>query len=128
MGVSMNKAMSSAFFLLFGSFSLQAVEGAYNVSGFDPNTNTSYTGTVTITKGENEIYDAEWNLSLDPPKYLGKGLKSDNQISFLYQTDGKPFGADTTGLQVYKIKGDTLEGNFIVYGESLVGNETLTKK
>ncbi len=124
----MKKAMLAAFFLVFGSFSLQAVEGTYQVSGFDPYTNKSYTGTATITRGENEIYQGEWNLSLDPAKYLGKGLRDNDQISFLCQPEGLPFGPDVTTLQIYRITGDKLEGNFMIYGGSLVGHETLIKK
>jgi hypothetical protein len=108
------------------TLSLQAIEGTYNVSGVDP-VQKAYTGTVTIKKGDNDVYQAEWTLSLQPSKYVGTGLKNNDEVNFVYgATDPKV--KSVAGLQMFSIKKDKLEGEFVDWGGSLVGRETLTKQ
>ena len=102
-----------------------AFEGTYDVSGNDPYEKMDYTGSVTIKKDKNDVYQAKWVITEGGKqyKYNGTGLKEDNDtISFAYQ------GGSETGLQMYTRKDDqTLEGPYVILDKNLVGIETITK-
>ena len=125
----MKKMIAGFLFASLSAVSLNAkdIEGSYDVTGFDPYEKKSYTGTVEITKGANDVYQAQWTLNLVPKSYKGTGLKNKDEVSFIYQAS-LPRERGEVGLQVYAIKGNKLEGRFVYADGSLIGNETLTKK
>src|ERR1700722_16346817 len=88
-----------------------AVEGTYSLTGYDPYAKLSYTGTLTITKGQNEVYFANWIGKAGNENWSGKGngFMVNDQLSFIYQSSANEFG-----LQQYKITGDHLEGPFVL--------------
>jgi len=107
--------------------SLHAIEGIYDVKGYDPYEKKPYTGTIEITKDDNDVYQAKWVLDVAPSNYIGTGLKIKDQVSFIYQSIPEKIGGEV-GLQIYMIEKDKLEGPFVYYKGALVGKETLTKK
>lgn len=116
-----------ALFIIFAG-SLTAIEGNYDVTGFDPYDNKPYTGTVSIKKDKNDVYQASWNIVEEGKKftYSGTGLKTDNQVSFTYRNTSP--GQDELGLQIYKISDKALEGPFVYLNKNLIGKEKLVKK
>lgn len=125
----MKKIVLGVILAFIGSITLNAqnFEGIYKVKGFDPYEKKSYAGTVEITKDDNDVYRAQWTLDLDPPNYTGTGLKNRDQLIFVYQSS-TPRPGGKVGLQIYTIKKNKLEGNFVYYDGSLVGTEILTKQ
>ena len=117
------------FLALLASTALYGVEGTYVGSGSDPQKKETYTVTATITKDRNGVYQAKWDEEQKGKKahYIGTGLQQEGSLSFIFQNRDDP--ADS-GLQIYKIKGDTLEGRFVMINKNLVGEEkiSLSKK
>lgn len=107
----------------FLATSLYAIEGIYDVQGYDPYIQKKYSGGAFITKDQNGVYQARWNT--EGKKYVGTGLMSENEISFIFTSPDDP---NATGVQIYKIEGTTLKGSWVLLGKSLVGSETLTLK
>jgi hypothetical protein len=104
-----------------------AVEGNYTFSGWDPYANLSYKGTSTITQDKGDVYQAVWNFE-DGEKYKGTGIKTGDQISFMFTRLTGPNGEDPFGVQVYKIQENTLLGSWVLLEKSLVGNEKMEKQ
>lgn len=102
--------------------SLFAVEGTYNVSGQDPYEKAPYTGTAVITKNK-DVYQGQWSFD-DGEKYVGTGLKSGDEVSFIFQKEDKTL----SGVQIYKIDGATLSGSWVLLGKSLIGTEKMQKQ
>ena len=113
------------FLGLFASISLYAVEGTYVGSGTDPDNKGSYTVTATFTKDKNGTYQATWDEMRkgSSSHYEGTGLEQGGYLSFVYQNADD---ASDAGIQMYKIKGNTLEGRFVPIHENSVGNEKLS--
>ena len=120
----MNKVI--AFLFLAGS--LCAIEGKYEVTGFDPYDNKPYSGFVTIDKDKNEVFQARWEIVEAGEKftYIGTGLKNGGGVSFAYKNGAGE--KEEIGLQYYKIEGNGLEGPFVYIGKNLIGQEKLVKK
>ncbi len=114
-------------FLILAS-SLKAIEGNYDLTGYDPYDKKPYTGTIAITKDKNEVYQASWNITEEGQKftYTGTGLKRGGEVSFVFRNTSA--GQDELGLQIYKISDKTLEGPFVLLNKNLVGSEKLIKK
>jgi hypothetical protein len=96
----------------------------YSVRGFNPYTNTKYTGKAIITR-QGEIFSVQWTFD-DGTTEIGTGLRSGNKLSISYAT------ADPTlpnpGLQVYEIIGiNKLKGPWVPIGGNLVGEEALKR-
>jgi hypothetical protein len=121
----MKKFIAVLSAIVFCAVSGYAIEGSYNVSGFDPYENTSYQGTMEITKDKNDVFQAKWVI--DGSICLGTGLKTGHMVSFVFKSPATEKQQEE-GVQVYKIEKDTLEGPFVYLGKSLVGKEKLTKK
>jgi hypothetical protein len=113
------------FLGLLASISLYGVEGTYMGSGTDPNNKLTYTVTATFTKDQNGTYQATWDevQKGNTAHYEGTGLEQAGYLSFVYQNTDD---ASDTGLQFYKIKGNTLEGRFVSIHKNLVGTEKLS--
>ncbi len=112
---------------LFATAALYGVEGTYAGSGTDPLTKEAYMVTATFTQDDNGIYQATWDEAQKgkDTHYTGTGLQQGDFMSFVYQNEDD---ASDTGLQIYKIKGNALEGRFVMIGENAVGNEKLSLK
>lgn len=111
------------FAVLAYSSALCAIEGIYQVQGYDPYEKKNYSGEAVITKDENGVYQGTWNE--DGKKFMGTGLKTDNSFSFIFANEESP---EEAGLVVYKIEGANLKGPWVTLGKSLIGSETLTSK
>lgn len=118
------------YFLLliftFGITQLQAIAGTYSYSGNDPYDNVPYSGKVTITKINEQVYRGNWETTAGE-KFQGTGIKNGNVISFVFLSKYLPEKTEVIGLVVYQIDGDTLKGPWIYWNQKLVGNEILVK-
>ncbi len=126
----MKKTLLATVAACLASLSLYGdIDGKYSVSGSDPyNKGRLYTGSVTISKDQNGVYQASWVLLESGKEFrdIGTGIKTGDQVSFAFKNT--PGQADEyQGLQIYTIKGDTLEGPFVFIGKNLVGAEKLIK-
>jgi len=108
-------------------FLLAVIDGTYSVSGYDPGATTPYTGTAEIMKAQ-DAYNIKWDLLSNGKKFLnlGTGVQMGNTVSFVFKS-GPDEKETYEGVQLYKIKGDTLEGPFVLYGETTLGQETLKR-
>lgn len=124
----MIKAIVTLMFMFLVGISLHAIEGTYNVTGYDPYEKESYTGTLVIFKGKNGVYEANWILKEGGKQYqnVGTGLVRGNQASFVFKTPPGEREIEE-GLQLYTIEGDTLEGPFVLLNKNLIGHEKLEK-
>lgn len=114
--------------LLLPCFSLMAIEGTYKVNGYDPYFKMSYSGTVIITKDQNEVYQASWTITEGDKEYkdIGTGIKLGDTVSFVFKSAPGQQTKDE-GVQVYKIGKESLEGPFVLLGQNLAGKEKLQK-
>jgi len=108
---------------------LYGIEGTYSVTGNDPYGKNSYSGTAVITKDKNEVYQGRWDFEEGGKKYndTGTGIKRNNEVSFIFK-NASGQDEEYEGVQVYRIKGDILEGPFVLLNKNLVGNEKLVKQ
>jgi hypothetical protein len=119
-----------AAFLFTGILHAEDIEGEYSFKGWNPYVKSNYTGMAVITKGENDVYEAEWIQG--NRKFAGTGLKSGNIISFV--VTGPPLGTffgeteKAIFLIVYKISGKKLKGTWIRLHNTLIGTEEMHKK
>jgi hypothetical protein len=97
------------------------VTGNYTVEGHDP-ANVEYTGTLAITKS-GSVYTANWSFS-DGHTEFGTGVRNNDSIAFVF-SEAKP-GA-VSGVQLYAIRGDVLEGPWVDQGATEKGFERATK-
>jgi hypothetical protein len=81
--------------------------------------------TATFTKDQNGVYQATWDEVQKGKKmhYVGTGLEQADSISFIFQNTDDDSDA---GLQVYKVRGNGLEGRFVAINKNLVGDEKLS--
>jgi hypothetical protein len=104
-----------------------AFEGNYAISGNDPYDKMDYTGSLSIKKDKNNVYQAKWVVQEGGKqyKYNGTGLSLDDKtISFTYKDSQS---GSEEGLQIYTRKDDqTLSGPFVILDKNLVGSETIT--
>jgi HKD family nuclease len=107
--------------------SLYGFEGTYVGSGTDPYEKGTYTVTATFTKDENGVYQATWEELEKGVKslYIGTGFRQADSMSFVFQNTED---ASDVGLQIYKIKGNALEGRYVSIHQNLIGDEKLTLK
>jgi hypothetical protein len=103
-------------------------EGTYDVSGNDPYDKMDYSGSLTIKKDKNAVYQTKWVLKEGGKQYRynGTGLSLDDKtISFIYKDSQT---GSEEGLQIYMRKDEqTLEGPFVILDKNLVGKETITQ-
>lgn len=114
------------------SFSLQAIEGSYNIKAEDvPGSHDYCTGTLEIVKDKNDVYQFTWNVLEEGVQkvYLGTGLKEDRSLSLVFQEalDGKAKCGGSEGIQIYHMEGDTLKGPYVYLGKSQIGMEEAVK-
>lgn len=123
-------ALILAPLLFIGVLHAEDIEGLYSFKGWNPYVKSNYTGTAVITKGESEVYEAEWIQG--NRKFTGTGLKSGNKISFI--VTGPPLGTffgeteKAIFLIVYKISGKKLKGSWVRLHNTLIGTEEMHKK
>lgn len=111
---------STILFLL--PFYLSAhITGTYELNGFDPDTNQSYTGTVVIER-QRAIYTATWTFDGGNTD-IGTGVRKDDSISFVFLESN----SNTAGVQLYEIDGHTLKGPWARFGATRRGFEKLKK-
>jgi hypothetical protein len=112
-----------AFVLFAFALELSAIEipGSYKFQGFDPFINKEYSGKATITKN-GKIYNARWEFA-NGEVYTGTGLELGDQVAFVFKStqEGK------CGIQVYRVEGEALIGDWTFIGEDKVGREILKK-
>lgn len=102
------------------------IVGTYTVSGYDPQTNLPYTGTVVITKS-GHIYTGQWSF-VGGGGDTGTGIRKNDCLSFVFSENvGLNNGNGIIGVQQYKIKDDTLSGQWVRFGATLRGTETIEK-
>lgn len=96
------------------------ITGTYKVSGFDPDTNGKYTGTLHITKNDS-IYNLIWYFK-DSTDY-GTGVRKHDSLAVVFNEDN----SNSYGTSLYEIEEDTLKGPWARYGASSKGYETAKK-
>lgn len=88
--------------------------GTYNVEGTNPGGNSSYKGTVTISR-TGETYSVVWVVG--GTRYVGTGIGNKDFIAVSYKSD-----ADT-GLALYGADGGNWAGVWTYAGGDKVGAE-----
>lgn len=97
--------------------------GLYEVTGFNPYTNLSYSGTVDIQK-QGSVYGAVWVFTNGTTR-LGTGLVEDGILSFVFENSTTP---TSPGVITYDQSGHhQFSGRWVLFGNSLVGTETLSR-
>lgn len=96
----------------------------FRVRGFNPFTQTTYTGVVTLTRA-GEIFAANW-LFDDGTSEIGTGFLENGQLSFVFADAVNPL-SELPGVQAYEIHRRHLRGQWTILGQTLVGEETLTR-
>lgn len=91
--------------------------GTMDVSGTNAD-GSPYKGKLTITKGDNDVYQFAWDTGT---KFIGTGVKMGD-----YLAAGS--GAKQCGFVIYEVKGNALEGKWGVPGSTALGTEKATKK
>jgi hypothetical protein len=118
--------MVKVFILGLMAISVHGLEGKFGGAGNDPYEKATYTVEATFTKDQNGVIQATWK-EVEKGKtslYTGTGLEQKECISFIYQNTKDP---TDKGLQVYQMKGDSLEGPFVALSNNLVGTEKMTR-
>ena len=86
-GDFMKKLLSYSLFFLLPYIALNAdLVGTYNVQGFDPSVNQTYTGTVDITQN-GETFTGYWTFN-DGTHETGTGIRTGHDVSFVFQGVG----------------------------------------
>lgn len=119
------KSFICLFLLLPIAICAANIEGNYSVSGNDPYEKNTYTGTATIKKDKNEVFQITWNFN-DGSKNTGTGLLSGSELSVVF-SDSNEANKQFIGLQIYKITDAGMEGTWVLLNQSLIGSEKLTK-
>lgn len=101
---------------LFGS-----IVGNYEVSGYDPILDETYTGTAVITE-LNGVYTIVWTYPGNVT-YIGTGVLKDDFISFVYTQQS----TTDFGTQLYEIHGKKLKGPWVLFQDTRIGCERLKK-
>jgi len=122
--------MKRIFFatLCLALFHLHAdISGLYVSNGYNPYTKSNFSGSLTIKKDKNGVYQSEW--SLGEKKYTGTGMMTDDEICFVSIGPSKVKGEEyEVLLTTYTVKGNKLVGEWVIMGQSLIGTDTLTKE
>lgn len=108
-------------FLVFPVYMFASITGTYEVSGFDPETNQKYGGSIVIDK-EGSVYTARWTLDggeID----TGTGVRKDDFLSFVFRENN----SNSFGTQLYEIDGHTLKGPWVRFDAERKGFEKLNK-
>jgi len=105
------------------------IEGNYEIiTGYEDESRKQwYTGTAEISK-HGDIYHMSWDYVMNGIEYqdIGMGLRDQNVISFVFKS--MPGQADHyEGLQMYNIKGDILEGSYIMFDSKDIGFEKIKR-
>lgn len=110
-------------FFLLPIMMFGGITGRYKESGYSP-TFGHYTGTAVIKK-VGLSYTATWTYS-DGSIDVGTGVRQGNYLSFVYSSIdlATPLLSAT---QIYKIKGDILEGYWIYQNSTQRGFDKLKK-
>jgi hypothetical protein len=96
----------------------------FSVSGFDPYSNSKYTGIAEITN-VGGVFSIRWVFP-DGSSEVGTGVKIGKQLSISYATDDPSY--PNPGIQVYDlITNDKLKGPWAPIGGSIIGTETLER-
>lgn len=107
---------------------LHAIEGIYDVTGYDPYNNMAYRMTCKIVKVDDMVYTGHWIREDKKESYKGTGLRVGNQISFALVSKDPAENIKFIGLQNYEIQGDTLTGSWIFYNQDRIGLEHMVKR
>jgi len=104
------------------------LEGSYLVTGYDNSeTKKWYQGSAEITKA-GDVYHVTWEFLLDGKEYndIGTGIRVGDQFSIVFKSIPSQ-ELQYEGLEVLKIKGDSLEGPYVLFGEKKLGFERMKK-
>ncbi len=110
--------------ILFPLFLSADIIGVYNVTGWDPYENHAYSGKATFKKDKNNVLQIKWTYS-DGSEYQGTGLINGEILSTVFVDP--TVNTFYTGVQVYHISENLLEGNWVLLNQSLLGHEKLIK-
>jgi hypothetical protein len=119
-----------AALLFTGALHAIDIAGEYVITGWDPYFKSNYTGMAVITKGENDVYEAEW--SLGDRKFNGTGMRTGDVVSFI--STAPPLGPSFNEtemeiyLSIYKISGKKLKGTWVRLHKTLIGTEDMEKR
>jgi hypothetical protein len=106
--------------LLLPALAAAGIEGVYDCSGAGPD-GGQYKGTVSIVKN-GAAYNVTWNLGAEV--YIGVGLLEGDHLAVGYSEARR----GSSGVVVYKVKGETLDGLWAMQGAEKTGTETLTRR
>jgi hypothetical protein len=89
----------------------------YNANGAGPD-GSKYSGTVTIDITSDTTFSIRWDIG--GTIYNGFGMRRGTMLSAAFYND------KSSGLVMYEVQGDGLDGNWTFKGESGTGTEHLT--
>lgn len=105
--------LTAVFTVANAALSVPNVSGNYSCKGYDPYTNSNYTGTFKVKKVGN-TYTTVWDLGKDEI-YTGAGVVEIHQggssFSVLFYKDSNVRNA---GLAAYDVQGNKLKGQWIM--------------
>lgn len=117
--VNMRSILFTLF--LFGPVALFCgIVGSYKVEGFDPQTNSKYTGTLVITKSGN-VYSATWNFNGNTD--TATGVRRGDSVAFVFREGN----SNSYGVQLYEIEENRLKGPWVRFGATSRGFERAKK-
>lgn len=120
------RLLATLFVLVMLPLSLFAgISGTYHVHGGNKSEGTTYTGTLIVEK-VGAVYNASWSLS--DGSSTGTGVRKGNNLAINFigvDANNNPI----SGVQLYKIKGNTLtEGPWTIFGTTTKGFEVAKKE
>lgn len=106
--------------LPLGAGAAEGLEGIYDCEGTNSG-GGSYQGTVVIIQN-GDCYQVTWHIGSQI--YLGVGLMQGDRLSVGY----RDLSGSSTGVVVYKVEGEKLQGVWAMPGDTKTGTETLTRR
>ncbi len=123
------------FSILFSTsalaFSDDVEEGSYDCTGYDTKNESNYTAYATINK-RGDHYIMTWDIAGN--KFEGTGLihkEEDHIIAFAFKEDAplkKVKKALKTGIRIYHIDDEILEGTWMLHGQRSINSEKCIKR
>lgn len=109
-------------FLALPIYAFAHFTGTYEVSGFNPFTNSHYTGQVVITKNDDHVYTATWTFD-GGGSDVGTGVRKGDDLAFVFEEGS----SGVFGVQLYDFDGHHAKGPWTFFGGTAEGHEKLKK-
>ncbi len=128
--ITMKRVLGAFSITMIALFSLPLhaddISGTYKCSGYDPFVKASYNADLTVSK-TGDTYRLQWGTG--GKDFAGTGMISKQFTNAIAAEYWNPSNQNNSGVILYKIQPDnTLEGDWTVSDQSMIGNETCKKQ